>query len=195
MQVQMMGRIYSQASETMIWLGRQTKYDANLLGTFNLLLDEAPGEDSCALQFWPSKMAHVRKTFVSRNALAGLYSCTERSCWKRIWIIQEVALAKRHRVFAGDHHVRYGGVPLLHSMSLRIDFYIRPSSMASVLPLWSERQITVTKPRHDIADLVHALSLVLNRECLMIGYMDYWAWLTTVPTLLSTTGSRCSNFV
>ncbi|KUI52702.1 Heterokaryon incompatibility protein 6, OR allele [Cytospora mali] len=97
-QVALMDRIYAQAEEVVSWLGEK---DGQIDAAIQLLerLGSWPRNDD---EPGPAAAAHLVRAIPDDGwqALAGLLS---RPYFKRAWIVQEVALARRLLVLCGDH--------------------------------------------------------------------------------------------
>ncbi|KAI4644489.1 hypothetical protein J4E93_006394 [Alternaria ventricosa] len=95
-QVQMMREIYTQACSVWIWLGEA---------------DDATMSD-VAMQYLKTRVAldgndvNPKKLWNARKAKAILGLC-EKEYWKRIWIVQEVLLAREAKVLCGGHCVQW----------------------------------------------------------------------------------------
>jgi len=93
-QVQMMRQIYTNAHSVWVWLGEA---------------DDVTNSD-IAMQFMKTREAfgdkdvNFKKLWSPRKARAVLALC-ERDYWKRIWIVQEIMLAKKATVLCGDQQV------------------------------------------------------------------------------------------
>lgn len=81
-QVPRMGQIYSQAAEVLIWLGN----GGATQNALNRLRDDSDGK--------------FNSNIVSR--VPSLYRIASLEYWSRVWVMQEVVLAKRALVMAGD---------------------------------------------------------------------------------------------
>jgi hypothetical protein len=91
-QVQLMRQIYSNASLVWVWLGEG---DNNSDLAMRYIKRREPLEHS---------NANFSKLWNSQKASAVLQLC-ERAYWTRIWIVQEVMLAKEIVVMCGDQEV------------------------------------------------------------------------------------------
>lgn len=93
-QVQMMGSIYSRAQSVAIWLG------------------EVDSSNNVAMQFIATRkpLGTRRLSFgevwTLEQADSVLHLCN-RNYWRRIWIVQEVMLAKKATIFCGSMHVNW----------------------------------------------------------------------------------------
>ncbi|KAI4945202.1 hypothetical protein J4E91_008180 [Alternaria rosae] len=85
-QVQMMREIYTQAYSVWIWLGEADHSKSSDVAMRYLSKRAA----------WSSKDVDLRRFWTARKAKAVLELC-ERGYWRRIWIVQEVLLAK-HKI-------------------------------------------------------------------------------------------------
>jgi len=95
-QVQMMRQIYSNAQSVSVWLGE--------------------ADDSCYSNVAMDYLA-ARKAFVNENLKSGrlwnqrqakgVLALCERNYWKRIWIVQEIMLAKEATIYCGSKDVSW----------------------------------------------------------------------------------------
>ncbi|KAH7380131.1 heterokaryon incompatibility protein-domain-containing protein [Pyrenochaeta sp. MPI-SDFR-AT-0127] len=95
-QVQMMRQIYSSAHSVSVWLG-----DADDASFSNIAMQHlaarkrlAADHDSFA-KFWSPRQAK------------GVLTLCERPYWRRIWIVQELMLAKDANIYCGSEHVNW----------------------------------------------------------------------------------------
>ncbi|KAJ3525108.1 hypothetical protein NM208_g11783 [Fusarium decemcellulare] len=85
-QVQMMRRVFSAASSVIVWLGDP---QGNVDSTLDMVLDYNRREVPEAVFDYPEK------------PLIGLSNLFRRSWWKRIWIVQEVVVARELVILLG----------------------------------------------------------------------------------------------
>ncbi|KAF1973161.1 HET-domain-containing protein [Bimuria novae-zelandiae CBS 107.79] len=88
-QVQMMGSIYSKAQSVAIWLG---EVDSSSNVAMQFIAERKP-LDSGSISFG--------KIWTLEQAESVLRLC-QRNYWRRIWIVQEVMLAKNATIFCGS---------------------------------------------------------------------------------------------
>jgi hypothetical protein len=108
-QVQQMCKIYSQAEEVIVWLGQATRKTNILLKSLQGLEESSTRnghgyrhwELEQWTQFWLSVPKHP--DFELRDGLDQLLS---RPWFKRVWILQEIANAKRASILCGTKSVR-----------------------------------------------------------------------------------------
>jgi hypothetical protein len=108
-QVQQMCKIYSQAEEVTVWLGQATRETNIVLETLQRL------EESCSLYGhgyrrwdlaqWKKLWSSVPKDFVV-DLRDGLDLLLSRPWFRRVWILQEIANAKKARILCGTKFVR-----------------------------------------------------------------------------------------
>jgi hypothetical protein len=114
-QVRQMGRIYSQADRVVIWLGPATD-DTNVLMDSLKRLEQESNKKACkdwalADHQWKDLWTSLQLELQSRHwnmavrQRAGLESLLRRPWFERIWILQEVAKAKRAIVCSGSNYV------------------------------------------------------------------------------------------
>lgn len=93
-QVQLMGEIYSQATQVMVWLGQERDDSLLALETVrDLIHDHIVG----GLEHEPTLAAiNSLKGTAVYNAIKSLF---QRPWWSRLWTVQEVVFAKDIRFF------------------------------------------------------------------------------------------------
>ena len=123
-QVAIMGTIYSRAEEVLVWLGSaRDAADAETYRTIKVLADH-PFSDRIDTMLSHGEMLHVKEFF-------------ELGYWSRLWITQELAMAKRRRLLHGQTVL--GWQDCVSAMQrLLSDFYKR--DLFSVVLLHSARQ-------------------------------------------------------
>jgi hypothetical protein len=93
-QVQMMRRIYTHAHSVWVWLGEADDLTHSDIGMRYIRTGEPFGD----------REVNYEKLWNPRKARAVLGLC-ERGYWKRIWILQEIMLARKATVICGDQQV------------------------------------------------------------------------------------------
>jgi hypothetical protein len=95
-QISQLNEVYQNADNVLVWLGEHDAHSAYGIEAVKYFVDpttvapEAP---------WLSNFSEAYAT--------GLKSILERGWWKRIWTVQEAALAKRVTLTCGDHQVSW----------------------------------------------------------------------------------------
>jgi hypothetical protein len=103
-QVQMMRQIYSKAHSVWIWLGEADHVThSDIAMQFLETREPTDNKEIDHRKFWNPKKA---------RAIAAL---CERDYWKRIWIVQEILLAKKATILCGDKQTNW--TKLLHLIS------------------------------------------------------------------------------
>ncbi|KAH7393369.1 heterokaryon incompatibility protein-domain-containing protein [Cadophora sp. MPI-SDFR-AT-0126] len=102
-QVQLMNRIYTEANEVLIWLGRP-EYSLRALSANNAerrafdTITRFKGNPSRIRREGTMPTLHVSQRLGYDDLVGISYICT-RKYWTRIWIIQEVGLARRSTIY------------------------------------------------------------------------------------------------
>jgi hypothetical protein len=110
-QVAQMGQIYSRAERVVIWLGPSTEDIDFLLGCLKELERSSTKEWHQSYDRWSEGWSRLQAKFKVRYWLcvsrqrAGLQSLLDYPWFKRVWIIQEVANAKKARICSGNKFV------------------------------------------------------------------------------------------
>jgi hypothetical protein len=108
-QVQQMCKIYSQAEEVVVWLGQATRETDDLMGSLQRLEElsslYAYGHSHWKLAQWTEFWLSVPKNsdFELRKGLGLLLS---RPWFRRVWILQEIANAKKASISCGTKSIR-----------------------------------------------------------------------------------------
>lgn len=114
-QVQQMGSVYSQADRVIIWLGPATDDTNVLLDSLKRLEQESTKINHCGWtigdrrwkDLWSSLQLELMGTHwnLAARQRAGLKSLLKRAWFRRIWILQEAANAKRAIICSGTRFV------------------------------------------------------------------------------------------
>lgn len=100
-QVGMMGDIFKQASNTMIWLGQSSSEECGLAMRF---FERMASDDKLHLD--PSLTPHVEidsKNMLSAELMTGLGAFFGDPWWSRVWTLQEYVLSRRLTFQCGPH--------------------------------------------------------------------------------------------
>jgi hypothetical protein len=100
-QVLLMRQIYSNATEVLVWLGESTRTSDYAMD----FLSQGSRQES-AKQWFKSTITDSLSLY-EREWYAALLTF-RREYWKRVWIIQEVALAAKLRIICGSRTVSWG---------------------------------------------------------------------------------------
>ncbi len=110
-QVEMMGQIYTRASQTVVWLGKSNQDTAAAMRMYQSILD-IPAEDFAPFykqypnvippsdEFWRT---HGLPSLQDERSWAPLIRLFESRWFSRAWVIQEITLASRAIVLWGSH--------------------------------------------------------------------------------------------
>lgn len=93
-QVALMGRIYSNASQVLVWLGEFTP-DSDYLFLF--------------LQYYQdSRLQNCEnRSWLEHSTRQGIDDIAQRPYWQRLWIVQELVLAKRIQLCSGSRFIKW----------------------------------------------------------------------------------------
>jgi len=97
-QVQQMKEVYKEASAVVAWL-RPSRHRCDR-DVFTILEELGSNPKACVERFGPSGSDDLFKTEERFEALTSL---CKRSYWQRMWIVQEIILARNVRVLCGQH--------------------------------------------------------------------------------------------
>lgn len=95
-QVQMMRQIYSNAQSVSIWLGEAGYANDSDIAMGYLARRKPFGDENAAFnKFWSQRQAKA------------ILSLCERDYWRRIWIVQEIMLAKEATIYCGSRRISW----------------------------------------------------------------------------------------
>jgi hypothetical protein len=109
-QVNLMTRIYRKAAGVHIWLGEQADNSEIAFQVARQLADQTPPGPGQPDIVYPETTAEQRD--IHRKALAKLFA---RPWWERVWVRQEVAVAKEATVHCGSEFCSF------HALTLTLD--------------------------------------------------------------------------
>lgn len=110
-QISMMRRVYEGASTVWVWLGRGNECSGDLISKLhevgeNPMLDRT--EMNRAFDLVIDKPNHASLPWLSSDEAWATYKDLLHNAWyRRLWVYQEVAFAKRIRVLMGAHEVNW----------------------------------------------------------------------------------------
>lgn len=108
-QVQQMCKIYSQAEEVIVWLGQATRETNTLFESLQRLQEHSflygHGHRHWDLAKWKELWLSVPKDSDS-ELRGGLFLLLKRPWFKRVWILQEIANAKKASILCGTKSIR-----------------------------------------------------------------------------------------
>jgi hypothetical protein len=99
-QVAQMGEIYKGATRVVVWLGKEDRYTKTALESLErstLTLEDYERDKSSSLR------EHRRCQYTYDEDCAILYFMVQRSWYSRLWIVQEIVLARDIIFFCGPH--------------------------------------------------------------------------------------------
>lgn len=102
-QVSLMGEIYSRASTVRVWIGQPQSIDVR--AAFDLINDSLQIDRTA--DYWKNIVKWQSTKVIVSNG-AGVKALTEllnRPYWNRMWVFQEVVLAKKAVVHCGTHAI------------------------------------------------------------------------------------------
>jgi len=163
-QVQMMGDIFSQASNVLIWLGKDSNVEVykqycSIRPTNSLPQARNEHEYHC---YRSDRIPIIR----NRSAYLELLSALHNPYWKRLWVVQEILLARQAWVICGNRLVSVDDIRVTGDLRSRLTkegyFHNIPSHddlerspIAMIIARASQR-------RHKLSDLITALP---HQEC------------------------------
>lgn len=108
-QVKQMGEIYKSANEVLIWLGQSTQDIEHLFGLVTFIDHQAVRTSEGGQLAWPSLCRRVmnerpveyQSDESNKRLIWALVDLLAREWWERVWILQEVAQARRATIMCG----------------------------------------------------------------------------------------------
>ena len=125
-QVRQMANIYRNAAGVLIWLGPAADNSDWLIG----FLNDVDGERYSEM----SRVAVVAEKLKERALfVTAMPSLCRRSYWQRIWIIQEITLAKRRTIFCGSKCLAWEKWSAFSSLSAEVrDWHLRGLDLGEI---------------------------------------------------------------
>lgn len=181
LQIPMMGQIFSRATETLVWLGERSEADQSDLALYHcgsltsiLLEIEETAPPGMGLS------APVPKALgdsLHREALLAIGLLLKRPWFRRLWVIQEVALSKKIIVACGLARARWEDITTCISLLTEKNFLsllgnkvrLRPSSVGNLATMERLRQCLCRKDNG--LDLIELISV--SRPFLATEPKDY----------------------
>jgi hypothetical protein len=143
-QVSLMGRIYAQAQTVSVWLGGDDESVSDTLQNIHslALVKDGKGTELCSLNIL-NKEAYecIDLPQISVKQWVELYTFFNRSWFRRAWIVQEAALAKKSVVLCGLHMF---SLSLLYSALI----FLQQSRWLDQIRGLTERFIESNVPQH-----------------------------------------------
>jgi hypothetical protein len=101
-QVRMMKRIYEYADQVVIWLGEAIEHTGRAFEKLNKAAEYMREPDPDVTAKPPQ---WIKDELFGTETWTALMDISRREWWTRIWVIQEVALAKQAVIACGNHHL------------------------------------------------------------------------------------------
>ena len=98
-QVLLMAKIYSNAYRVLVWLGREGGDSALAMDVTQRVSEFVDNERRDSGSAEPDEQRPLDLTESELTALENLF--TQRDWWRRLWVVQEIALATRARLICG----------------------------------------------------------------------------------------------
>jgi hypothetical protein len=112
-QVQLMGQIFSQAEQVVVWLGRGSHSSQSAMFRISSLYAEITTPED-ALKYY-------RREGFSHPEIGAMISLCSRSYWRRIWVVQEIHLSKRLEICCGNRSVSGAAFEYLYNICKALD--------------------------------------------------------------------------
>lgn len=152
-QIQLMGQIYSMASETVAWIGK-TEGDSALaisaMKSFGLRFGSPdPSRHGPVLRENSENILRYARSETGSREWKAIARLLSRGWFHRVWVLQEVALSKRLAIYCGEDEFLYADVsvkapreflvPVVLGMLLRIWYsYCTPKTCIFTLGKWEK---------------------------------------------------------
>ena len=150
-QVSQMHDIFRNASEVLCWLGPSANNSDALFDLFNgsnVPVDEGASDADAAKLLEPGAWSGPQHLFFDagfRLYQAMKYLC-RRTYWKRMWIIPEILLARKLRLFCGSKKTRWlpfviivDGLVNHYSLFTHLAWVVGDSAVGTILRYWIGR--------------------------------------------------------
>jgi hypothetical protein len=163
-QVRLMRQIYSQADVVLAWLGPATAHSyhgiteflATLLQSNEFDIADLPTGDTSLDP--PTEATPYQQTFAAfQKALHGMVDITSRCWWFRLWVVQEILLARRAYLCIGNARVLW---PRHHPSPQQSPVVAAASSAVWSLIKLQER----LAPQHPRPSLLEVFTLTHDRD-------------------------------
>ena len=109
-QVGMMRRIYSGSSEVVVWLGDEIGSDVmaiDLIRQFAIGLSEDPQKPRLDLTSTATRTTLLRRLAQDKHLCLAIVQFLQKPWFRRVWIIQEVAVSSKASIVCGSHKVSW----------------------------------------------------------------------------------------
>ena len=123
-QVQQMGAIYRHARQVVVWLGPETNTSLRAFGTLDLIVSILRKKSWESLPYDPKTPSWIDQDQVKVDHQMSIYrsffenfqwelgmeaieKLFRRPWWQRVWVIQEIALAKDATLYCGRHCAKW----------------------------------------------------------------------------------------
>lgn len=129
-QILLMQHIYARSTRTIVWLGRPAEvHDSYEARSLIMTL--------CALTAWEASLSHLQYVVSTDRNIESVLRLLCRSYFNRIWIVQEIALAK-------NVHIAYGNVVMNWESLLLCVSSLRNSRLIGSMSPASRHGVDVT---------------------------------------------------
>ena len=162
-QINLMGSIYKRAQQVIAWVGEEDQYTSEAFGLLQEVASEPPQSELDEL-----RSLSTRKLPVS--AAKGLRSLINREYWRRVWILQEILLARDVEVRCGDQRISWDTMMVAFSrkvlerlLNQRVEGHrvgikcLRDLSEQRDVELFEALQLSLTSRSSEARDKVFAL--------------------------------------
>ena len=109
-QVSIMGKIYSQARQVLIWLGEETKNDSeafNVVSQLQTILATPPPTIGDLFVLSNPEFLSCTISSIPRSSWGQIAYLLHRSWFQRVWVIQEALMAQSAQLFNGSKSIAW----------------------------------------------------------------------------------------
>lgn len=156
-QVSIMGKIYSSATKTVIWLGSLTEDLSGVLSEWKMIVEHVMAQDE-------SLASKKRSNFVPQKSVMKALRILSHPWWSRVWVVQEFALSKSVVVHCGSDCISWEDL-LIGVVAVMQNDWVRASTMGFLNPHTYDMFLTfimiqdvikqeVENPYHRLTDLL-----------------------------------------
>jgi hypothetical protein len=156
-QVQLMNEIYFSADEVVIWLGEATPRSTLAIKHLNSLIIQLPDGRTAINRTYPVKDPRYAAAWTALGQ-----DLMKRPWWKRMWVIQEIALAKRAFVLCGQDILVFEKLAMGCDMAFHNDLHIFYGDEDGFLTYWNLKHQQNYRQKKTRGEPLHLHELLVN---------------------------------
>ena len=177
-QVAMMGNIFEEARQVLVWLGLSDQWTTHVFEIFRKLIPRAEEfsidkesidtQQDGKIAVAETKQKHMRADIASDYDFRGMDEFYSNPWFKRLWVVQETALAREMTVHCGEHKVPYSdfvtGAMVHYRMVTQsyLSHWKVPDGFSGALSIFAARW---RFKQHPEAALMTNMALLRTKQC------------------------------